>query len=171
MKKILIGILANVYEILERAHTSYTYSKMKRKYSIHETFTFNGEGILLYGEGAISIGKNSYIGRFSRIQVSPGCKVEIGEECKIGPNFQVWTETSEVDCDFSFYSNIQSKLGDIIIGDAVWIGSGVIISPGVKVGNNSIIGANSVVTKDVPEYAIVGGVPAKLIRFKKLENL
>lgn len=62
---------------------------------------------------------------------------------------------------------MQNKCGNIIIGDGVWIGTNVVISPGVKIGNNCIIGANTMVTKDVPDFAIVGGVPAKLIRYKK----
>ncbi len=52
----------------------------------------------------------------------------------------------------------------VTIEDDVWIGSRVIILPGIKIGKGSIIGAGAVVTKDVPEYSIVGGVPAKLIR-------
>ena len=55
----------------------------------------------------------------------------------------------------------------VIIGDDVWIGTRVIILPGVRVGTGSIIGAGAVVTKDVPDYAIVGGVPAKIIKFRK----
>ena len=53
----------------------------------------------------------------------------------------------------------------------MWIGANVIILPGVKIGNGAIIAAGAVVTKDVEPYAIVGGVPAKLIkyRFKKEE--
>jgi maltose O-acetyltransferase len=55
----------------------------------------------------------------------------------------------------------------VVIGDDVWIGGQVIILPGVKVGSHSIIGAGSVVTKDVPQYAVVGGNPAKVIKFRK----
>lgn len=168
MKDILISILAKVYQVLHQSYTNYTYRLMKKKYQLHATFTFNGEGILMYGDGMIDIGENSYIGRFSRIQVSKGTHVKIGKECKIGPNFQIWTETSDVDCDFSHYSTIRVKIGNVEIGDATWIGTGVIISPGVTIGNNCIIGANSVVTKDVSDFAVVGGVPAKLIRYKKI---
>ena len=52
---------------------------------------------------------------------------------------------------------------DIHIGKGCWIASGVIISGGVKIGDNVIIAANAVVTKDIPDYAIVAGVPARII--------
>ncbi|APX14378.1 hypothetical protein BWR18_21155 (plasmid) [Tateyamaria omphalii] len=52
------------------------------------------------------------------------------------------------------------------VGNDVWIGHGAIITAGVTVGDGAVIGANAVVTKDVPAYAIVGGVPAKLIRYR-----
>ena len=54
--------------------------------------------------------------------------------------------------------------GDIIIGNDVWIGYETVILAGVTIGDGAIIGARAVVTKDVPPYTIVGGVPAKPIR-------
>ncbi len=56
--------------------------------------------------------------------------------------------------------------GDTIIGNDVWIGAHATIMPGVRVGNGAIISTHSVVTKDVPDYAIVGGNPAHLIRLR-----
>jgi maltose O-acetyltransferase len=168
MKNIVISLFGYVYGIFKRAHINYTYSGFRKRYSLHNEFYFNGEGTLMYGEGEISIDANSYIGRFSRIQSSKGYCVKIGKNCKIGPFFQFWTQQNSVDCDFNT-SIITQKYGNIIIGDGVWIGSGVVISPGIKVGDNSIIGANSMVSKDVPEFGIVGGVPAKLIRYKKIK--
>ena len=52
----------------------------------------------------------------------------------------------------------------VVIGHDTWIGHGAVIMPGVRIGNGAVVGSNSVVTKDVPPYAIVGGVPAKVIR-------
>ena len=52
------------------------------------------------------------------------------------------------------------------IGDDVWVGAGSIIMAGVTIGDGAIIAAGSVVTKDVPPYAIVGGVPAKILRYR-----
>lgn len=58
------------------------------------------------------------------------------------------------------------KMEPVFIGNDVWIGNGAFIKNGVRVGDGAIIGAKSVVTKDVPPYAIVAGVPAKIIRYR-----
>jgi virginiamycin A acetyltransferase len=54
--------------------------------------------------------------------------------------------------------------GDTVIGNDVWIGYDALIMPGVKIGNGAVIASRAVVTKDVPDYAIVGGNPATIIR-------
>lgn len=61
--------------------------------------------------------------------------------------------------------------GDIIIGNDVWIGYEAVILAGVSIGDGAIIGARAVVTKDVPPYTIVGGVPAKSIKNAFLTKL
>ena len=61
--------------------------------------------------------------------------------------------------------------GDIIIEDDVWIGYGAIILSGVHIGQGAAIAAGAVVSKDVPAYAIVGGVPAKIIKYRFSESV
>lgn len=61
--------------------------------------------------------------------------------------------------------------GDIIVQDDVWIGYGVTIMPGVTLGKGAIIATGSVVTKDVPPYAIVGGIPAKILKYRFSEDV
>lgn len=170
LKKYLVRLLSKIYYYLHRAHQIDIYNQYRAKYNIHESFFFNGDGILMYGDGSIRIDEHSYIGRHSSIQVSENQHVIIGKNCKIGPFFCVWSQSSYVDHDFNFESEIKPKIGDIVIHDAVWIGANVIISPGITIGENSIIGANSVVTKDVPPFAIVGGVPAHIIRYKNIKK-
>lgn len=59
------------------------------------------------------------------------------------------------------------RISEVVIGNDVWIGMRVIIMPGVKVGDGVVIGAGAVVTKNVPDFAIVGGVPAKGIKYRE----
>lgn len=66
--------------------------------------------------------------------------------------------------DAAFRARRQAKA--VGIGNDVWIGHGAVIMPGISIGNGAIVGANSVVTRDVPAYAIVAGVPAKPLRMR-----
>ena len=77
-----------------------------------------------------------------------------------------------LDTSHSFKKDILIKeqkaiIGETIIGNDVWIGVGVKILMGVTIGDGAVLGANSVITKDVPKNAIVGGVPAKIIKYRK----
>ena len=62
------------------------------------------------------------------------------------------------------------RKGDTIVGNDVWIGTRAIILPGVTVGDHSVVGAGAVVTKDVPPYAVVGGVPAKILKMRNAQS-
>lgn len=76
----------------------------------------------------------------------------------------VWPETSHLP------HPVNTK-GDTVVGNDVWIGTEALILSGVYIGDGAIIGAGSVVTKDVPPYAVVGGTPAKIIRYRVPEHL
>lgn len=91
----------------------------------------------------------------------------IGENVMMGQNCAIITTNHQFN-DISIPMNQQgcSDIKPVIIENDVWIGMYCIILPGVKIGQGSIIGAGSVVTKDVPEYAIVAGNPAKIIRYR-----
>lgn len=168
MKNVLVNFFGRLLFYLSYVKQGYISNRYRKRYDVDQTFIFNGDGILIYGDGKINLGSHSYIGRNSILQASDHAMIKVGKNCKIGPFFSAWTHSSQVDHDFNFDDKIAPKVGDIIIEDAVWIGANVVINPGVTIGENSIVGANSVVTKDVPKYGIVGGVPARLIRFKNI---
>jgi maltose O-acetyltransferase len=166
MKSLLVVIPYFVFRMLEKAYHSYTYARFKEKYKVHADFLFNGRNIKLLGEGNIALGAKSYIGDNSTLSVNKGFQIVIGENCKMSHNIKMYSNSFIADQDFSV-PILQEKNGDILIGNHVWIGANVFINPGVVIGDNAVIGANSVVSKDVPSFAIVAGVPAVLLRYKK----
>jgi maltose O-acetyltransferase len=159
-----------IYKILNRVFTYYHHQAHLQyyvKYGLPKSFRFNGPFITVYGNGDFVAGERSYIGSYSTVQLAEGHKVQIGEGCRIGHNVRMYTRSLEADSDLSDPKKHSKRTGDIIIGDWVWIGANVYINPGVTVGDHSVIGANTVVTRNVEPYSIVGGVPARLIRYKK----
>lgn len=111
----------------------------------------------------LSIGNNSGVGRDSIIQG----EVIIKDGVMIGPRCIIYTRNHRFDdIHIPMFKQGFSETKPVTIEDDVWIGARVIILPGVTVGKGSIVGAGSVVTKDVPEYAIVAGNPAKVIQYR-----
>lgn len=157
-----------LYRCLRKCHEVYRYEEYRRKYEINPDFRFNGYDILLYGEGRIILGKDSYVGRGSTIESAAGHIVRIGAGCAVSHNVRIYTTSSLADQDFSGVKRAQN--GDVRIDDYVWIGANVFVNPGIVVGTNSVVGANSVLTRDVDPWTIVGGVPARLIRQKRVEK-
>jgi maltose O-acetyltransferase len=161
-----------IYKIFERLIQFYwqeKYNRYRKNYELHPSFRFNGQHILFYGNGKIVVGSGSYIGWFSTINASKNCKVTIGEKVHISHNVRMYTISDVADQDFSA-NLLEKKEGDIVIGNYVWIGANVFIVPGITIGDNAVIGANSVVTKNVAAFSIVGGVPARLIKYKKCKE-
>jgi acetyltransferase-like isoleucine patch superfamily enzyme len=79
-----------------------------------------------------------------------------------GMVFQAWTKKK----DFPFKKLRLKKTSWSTVGNDVWIGASAMIMPGVHVGDGAIVGGGAVVTKDVPPYAVVAGVPAKIIKYR-----
>jgi len=120
-----------------------------------------------YGDGKIVIGKESYIGINNVLDWSDN--ITIGDFVHIaGPSTGLWTHSSAKQCHYGKPLQYKEKdlrpTGPITIEDYVYIGGNCTIYPGVTIGHHSIIAPNSAVTKDVPSFSLVGGVPAKLIK-------
>ena len=88
--------------------------------------------------------------------------VVIGDRVSLGPNVLVITDSSPNYSKLIKLFPMESK--NVVIEDDVWIGANVTILPGVTVGKCSVIGSGSVVTKNISEYSIAAGVPAKVIK-------
>ena len=128
----------------------------------------------------VEIGDYSY-GELNVITFSCQTKLKIGKFVSIAQNVAFMLDAEHYTDHMSTYPFKVKMLkecsceafskGDIIIDDDVWIGYGAIIMSGVHIGQGAIIAAGSVVTKNVPAYAIVGGVPAKIIKYRFNEDI
>lgn len=116
----------------------------------------------------VSLGDNSGIGNRAFLQgtVTIGKNVMMAEDVKI---FTVNHETSRIDIPMCEQGSQKER--PVIIGDDVWIGSNVLILPGSKIGNGVILGAGCVVRGNIPDYAVVIGNPAQIIKFRNGKSL
>jgi len=131
--------------------------KIGRKSTIHMWANFFQPKNIKVGEGSI-VGDHVFLdGR---------AKLTIGNHVDIASHVSIYNSEHDIEAeDFS------AREESVEIGDYVFIGPRAIILPGVKVGRGAVIAAGAVVSKDVPDFMIVGGVPAKTIGERKNKNL
>lgn len=146
----------------------------------------------LYGAGSIHIGADTLIGRSCSLLVgyspddtnAPDRGIVIGDRCVIGAGTtltahesitigdDVWFGNQVFVCDASHgYQDPETPIGEqlgahnpVVVGAGSWIGHGTIILPGARIGRHAVVGAGSVVRGEVPDHAVVAGVPAKVVR-------
>ena len=114
----------------------------------------------------IKIGCNSLIGEYSVIRGQGG--VEIGDRVYTSPFTQIIAVNHVFDDPSRPFVDQGITAEGIVIEDDVWLGAGAVITDGVRVGQGAVVAAGAVVTRDVPPYTVVGGVPARII--KKIES-
>lgn len=143
----------------------------RRGVIIHNSCTFGGvefcgSAIIepycrLSGDPKIVIGDNFYM--------NAGChilgEITFGNDVMIGPKTVIWGRDHGISKERPMRQQPHNKK-PIIIENDVWIGASVTILKGVKIGNGAVVGAGSVVTKDIPDFAIVVGNPAKIVKYR-----
>ena len=128
----------------------------------------------------VLVGDHTYIGGNNKIH-----NAVIGKFCSIGPEVRIGLGIHPLTLKSTypgFYTNSEyyrvekrydfegEEYKQVAIGNDVWIGARATILDGVNVGDGAVIAAGAVVTKDVPPYAVVGGVPAKVIKYRFDDN-
>lgn len=163
------------YYIAKRSHPC---AKLHYPVTVKESTL--GHGCILYNNTVVVssfIGDHSYIGGGSRVQYA-----EIGKFCSIAPEVRIGLGKHPIHLKSTYpgfyakdpsqygitpeYANSEPEYERIVIGNDVWIGCRAMVLDGVTIGDGAVIAAGAVVTKDVPPYAVVGGVPAKTIKFR-----
>lgn len=129
------------------------------------------------GKGTI-VRYNCYFGSGDRLYAGDRCSlgynarllgnITLGDDCMMGPDVVMMSMShafNRIDIPIKQQGAQEDK--PIVIGNDCWIGTRAIIMPGVHLGDHCIVGSGAVVTKSFPEYAIIAGVPAKIIRYRE----
>lgn len=163
MKRIkqLIGkLLFGISILINQLISEYKLSRIHHG----ENVIVNGKVEMAHMEN-IHIDSNTYVNG-GMIHASPNASIRIGKNCLISYGVHLRTDTH---C-YKDKNQLIRKQGhheaDIVIEDDVWLGYGAQVLPGVTIKRGAVIGAGAVVTKDVREFAIVAGVPAKEIKHR-----
>lgn len=145
-------------------------SKQWRKKNFHNKTVIGN----CFNQKCVNVGNGTY-GTLNILTERDDVKLSIGSYCSIAQEVLFVLSSEHPLNSVSTYpfkvmtlgiAHEAGSKGDIIIDDDVWIGARAIIMSGVHIGQGAVIGAGAVVTKNVPPYAIVGGVPAKTIKFR-----
>ena len=159
----------------------YVFEKVRTKYSrkIYTYYAYKkcgsvGKGLNVNGK-IEGLGSNVIIGNYSSfnygvIFLGSG-KITIGNYFHTGRGLTIITSNHDYDLGTAIpYSKGHSIVKDVVIKDFVWLGHNVTILQGVIVGEGAVIAAGSVVSKNVPNYAVVGGIPAKVLKYRNIEH-
>lgn len=168
--KAILSLLARAHAVtgwLYRGLVSRIYRARFARYG--RNFSFDPFGV--YSFESISVGDNVNLG-YRPTLIAARSKIVIGDNVMFGPEVTIRGGNHRVDIvgkPMIAVSDDEKRPEDdpgVVIQDDVWVGTRAIILAGVTIGRGAVVAAGALVTKDVPQYAIVGGNPAKLIRMR-----
>ena len=118
---------------------------------------------LIFGQLTAVLPKNVTIG--SGCTIMDGCVMMGAGGITIENNVLIGAQVKLISNNHDIYDRPVLTVKPVLIKEGAWIGAGVSILPGVTVGKYAVVGTNSVVTKDIPDYAVAVGIPAKIIKY------
>jgi acetyltransferase-like isoleucine patch superfamily enzyme len=182
-------------EMLDNRYARLAWRWLWRRLLTRAGWRWRTDGLVFFGkrlelqiarQGEVRFGRFVWIGDGTKIrchegEVEIGAKTVMGQECTISAYQRVRIGAQCVIADRAMFIDFDHGVveverpirlqgiykRDVIVGSNVWVGYGACILRGVSVGDNAIVGTNSVVTRDVPANAVVGGVPARVLRMRE----
>lgn len=134
-----------------------------------------GDGVHLYGDTYIQTGEGGRISVGPDTHVQVRCQlsayhaaIRIGARVQIAPNCSFYPYDHDIRLGKRITGEGLTSKGDIVIDDDVWVGTGVIVLSGVTIGRGAVIGAGSVVVTSVPANGVAVGVPARVVRLRRV---
>ena len=170
IKLLYFGRIDLCFEKIGNLMRSVALYRINRKLACKLRFIDEGGGgFVISGDPSkFYIDETSYIKPGSFVQCIGG--VKIGKYCHLSRAVTIFSTTHDYDNRPKIPYDEVVTAKPVVIKDFVWVGSHVIILGGVTIGEGAIIGAGSIVTKDVPDYAIVGGNPAREIGQRNIDH-
>lgn len=151
-----------------------SFSKFLRKFIYSKRLKKTGKNFYIAEKVKIFSAKNMEIGK--NVWISPGCtfgatgSLKIGNNVVIGPEVFIWTDNHDFQKPERLPFNKAVIKKPVIIEDNVWLGGRCCIAPGVRIGEGAVVAMGAVVSKDVPPCAVVGGNPAKIIKYRDIDQ-
>ncbi len=169
-KKLRYRLLSHICFGKRKEHYRIKYLNLTNKAPFQQPFEdcIIAPSTFIYGREYITCGKGCWIGG-GEIYGGPA-GVKIGNHVIIANGVRLFNNSHRYENEEMLPFNHQCVARPVEIGDNVWIGRDVTILPGVKIEEGAVIAARSVVTKSVPKCAVVGGNPAKIIKYRNIEN-
>jgi acetyltransferase-like isoleucine patch superfamily enzyme len=118
--------------------------------------------------GHVSFANNVFLNR--NVKIVCYSSIEIGEDCILADSVHIYDHDHGIDELDVPIRNQPMKSAPIVIKDNVWIGAKATVLKGVTIGTGAVVAAGAVVTRDVPPYAVVGGVPARVVKMRTVEE-
>ena len=176
-RDVMTSLYTRLFASFGKKSVLYRPLYIKGKEFIHigdNTTILNNARIQVYNDltglsSEVRIGNNCYIGYNTSILA--GGSVELGDGGLITRNILISSENHSVNPeDEKYYSAQQLVCDPVKIGEGSWIGERVCVLPGITIGKKCVVGAGSIVTKDIPDYCMVAGSPARTIKKYDFEN-
>lgn len=176
-KDVLKGdiVLGKLAEVLNpkflKYSVSFLLSSFKRSTLAETKLGYNGGALIdltssIREPQNVSLAKGVVLGENNCLWAGESGKITIGENTILGPNVMIFSSNHGIKKEMLIKGQ-PSPQGDINIGADCWLGAGCTITAGVTIGEGAVIAAGAVVNKDVSPYAIVGGIPAKVLKYRE----